>query len=411
VTSSSSFLLPLRGAIRNYAWGSRSFLAGLRGAAVPSTEPEAELWMGAHPAAPAQVRIGEHWLSLHEVIARDPACFLGAASVERFGLEAPFLLKILAIERPLSLQVHPDRTQARAGFQRERSAGLPLEAGSYRDPRHKPELIVALEPLTLLSGLLEPSEIRRRFAEAGISSLAAETDRLERGGPAAFRDFLAAWLGAKGAARARMIAEARRVAKSAERSVLGPDTPGHWVARLFELHPDDPAVLAPLALPLLRLAPGEGSFQPPRILHSYLDGAGVEVMANSDNVVRAGLTAKPVDTGELLEVVDVTPIAPSPIRATTMAGGAARYESAAEDFELWRLESRGGEPATMKDGATLVVGVCTSGGGRLRAPRRGESLDLESGGAFVARAGAGELEAAGDITLFAASLARPERDR
>jgi mannose-6-phosphate isomerase len=378
---------------------------------MPSAEPEAELWMGAHPAAPSQVLVGEHWVSLDEAIARDPTGFLGASSVERFGIEAPFLLKILAIERPLSLQVHPDRTQARSGFERERSSGMPLDRGSYRDPRHKPELIVALEPLTLLSGLLEPAEIQRRFAEAGIASLRAETDRLARGGAAAFREFLAAWLGISGAARARLLGEARRAAASAERSGLGPETPGYWVARLVELYPDDPAVLAPLAIPLVRLAPGEASFQPPRVLHSYLDGAGVEVMANSDNVVRAGLTEKPVDTAELLEVVDAAPLAPPPICATTITGGAARYAPPVEDFELWRLEPRSGERATMEGRATLVIGICTRGTGCLRAPRHGESLDLESGGAFAARAGAGEIEAMGDLTLFAASLARPEHHR
>jgi mannose-6-phosphate isomerase len=411
VTSFCPFLLPLRGAIKNYAWGSRTFLAGLRGAAAPSSEPEAELWIGAHAGAPAQVLVGERWVSLDEAIAHDPTGFLGASSVERFGVEPPFLLKILAIERPLSLQLHPDRVQARAGFERERAAGLRLDDGSYRDRGHKPELIVALEPLSLLRGLLEPAEIQRRFAAAGITSLAAETDRLARRGAAGLCDFLAAWLGITDSARARLLAEASRAAASAVSSGMGPETTGYWLARLVELHPEDPAVLAPLAMELVRLRPGEGSFQQPRVLHSYLDGAGVEIMANSDNVVRAGLTSKPVDIAELLAVVDATPVAPSSIRATTIAGGAARYSAAVEDFELWRLEPRGGEPATMEDGGTLVVGICTRGAGRLRAPRRGESLNLESGGAFAARAGAGEIEAAGDLTLFAASLARPERPR
>jgi mannose-6-phosphate isomerase len=411
VTSPGPFLLPLRGAIKNYAWGSRTFLAALRGEAAPSTEPEAELWMGAHHAGPAQVRMGERWVSLDQAIARDPGGFLGASSVERFGVEAPFLLKILAIARPLSLQVHPDRGQARAGFDRERAAGIPLQHGCYRDPRHKPELIVALEPLSVLRGLLDPAEIKLRFAEAGIDSFASETDRLARRGSAGMRDFLGAWLGASDGARARLLDEARRAAENATRSGSGPEIPAYWLARLLELHPEDPAVLAPLVLHLERLAPGEGSFQPPRVLHSYLEGVGIEVMANSDNVVRAGLTSKPVDLAELLEVIDSTPTAATPIRPTTIASGAARYESAVEDFELWRLEPRGGEPAAMEDGDTLVVGICTRGKGRLRAPRRGESLDLEAGGAFAARAGAGPVEAAGDLTLFSASLGRREHHR
>ena len=282
------------------------------------------------------------WQSLRELIERDPEGFLGAPSVERFGAEAPFLLKILAIDQPLSLQAHPDRTQAAAGFDRERAAGVGPDAGSYRDRRHKPELIVALEPLWMLRGLLEPAEIRRRFAEAGIASFAAETDRLASRGPDGLRDFLAAWFGVAGSARERLLDETRRAAAAARGAHLSRDQPGYWLARLSELHPADPAALAPLALHLVRLAPGEGSFQPSRILHSYLEGVGVEVMANSDNVVRAGLTAKPVDVRELLAVVDAMPTAPRLQTAVANARGAARYESKVEEFELWRLEAQTG---------------------------------------------------------------------
>jgi mannose-6-phosphate isomerase len=400
-----AFLLPLRGAIKNYSWGSRTFLARLRGDAVPSPEPEAELWMGAHPGGPARVWSEGQERSLLELIERDPADFLGASSVERFGVEAPFLLKILAIDQPLSLQAHPDRAQAAAGFDRERAAGIGLDEGSYRDRRHKPELIVALEPLWLLRGLLEPAEIQRRFAEAGIASLAGETDRLARRGPAGLRDFLAAWLGVAGAARDRLLDESHRAADAARRARLSRDDPGYWVARMSELHPEDPTALAPLAMHLLRLAPGQGSFQPSRILHSYLDGAGVEVMANSDNVVRAGLTSKPVDLDELLAVVEPAPTVALPMAPTAEAQGTARYESTAEEFELWRLEARPGSGATMEGRDAPAIGICTRGSGSIAAPGRGERLDLGSGTAFAARTGAGPLELLGDLDVFVASIA------
>ncbi len=408
------YLLPLRGEIKNYDWGSRTFLARLRGDAVPSSQPEAELWMGAHPAAPARVWSEGAWQSLRELIEGDPEGFLGTPSVERFGAEAPFLLKILAIDQPLSLQAHPDRAQAAAGFDRERAAGVAPGAGSYRDRRHKPELIVALEPLWLLRGLLEPAEIRRRFAEAGIASLTAEADRLASSGSDGLRDFLAAWLGVAGAARERLLDETRRAAAAARGALPSRDQPGYWLARLSELHPGDPAALAPLALHLVRLAPGEGSFQPPRILHSYLEGVGVEVMANSDNVVRAGLTSKPVDVGELLAVVDAAPTAPLAMKAAANARGAARYESKVEEFELWRLEARPGgaaSTASMERRGALAIGICTRGSGSLAAPGRGERLDLVSGGAFVARAGAGPLELEGDLDVSVASIGMEGHDR
>ena len=406
-----AFLFPLRGAIKNYTWGSRTFLARLRGDGAPSREPEAELWMGAHPAAPARVWSEGEWRSLRELIERDPQDFLGASTVERFGAEAPFLLKILAIEQPLSLQVHPDRTQAAAGFDRERAAGVPPDEGSYRDRRHKPELIVALEPLWLLRGLLEPEEIRRRFAEAGIASFAGETDRLARSGPSGLRDFLAAWLGVSGAARDRLLDETRRAADVARRARLSRDDPGYWLARMCELHPEDPTALAPLAMHLVRLSPGQGSFQPSRILHTYLEGLGVEVMANSDNVVRAGLTSKPVDLKELLAVVEVAPTAPLPMAAAADARGAARYESMVEEFELWRLEARLGTTATMEGRDAPAIGICTRGSGSVAAPGRDERLELGSGNAFAARAGAGPLELQGDLDVFVASIAMEDHGR
>jgi mannose-6-phosphate isomerase len=402
VTLGRPYLLPLRGPIKTYGWGSRTVLAGLSGRDAPAAEPEAELWLGAHPQGVAEVASGGAWVSLRDAIERSPVELLGAECVERFGAELPFLLKVLAIERPLSLQVHPDGGQAKVGFERERAAGRAPEDGSYRDPRHKPELIVALEPLWLLRGLLEPSEIQRRFAAAGIVSFDDETDRLAHRGVEGLRDFLAALLGLAGAKRARVLDQAR---VAVER--LAPENVLHWLARLLELYPDDPAALAPLFMHVIHLAPGQGIFQPPGVLHSYLEGAGVEVMASSDNVVRAGLTLKPIDIDEVLAIADLTPSPPAPIEPVAAGDhGVARYDSLAEEFELLRLEAAPSREVTLESPPTLLIGICTRGHGRLEAPGRGEGIDLSSGSAFAARPGAGRLRVAGDLCVYAATLAR-----
>jgi mannose-6-phosphate isomerase len=439
------FLLPLRGPIKRYAWGSRTALAALAGRP-PSAEPEAELWLGAHPDGSAEARWEGSWVSLRELIARDPAGMLGASVLERSGPELAFLLKVLAIELPLSLQVHPDRTRASEGFARERAAGTTGEARRYRDPRHKPELVVALDELWALHGLLAPDEIRRRFRDAGIAGLAPEMGRLARRGAAGLRDFVAALLGLEGDHRSRVLDEARAavagarrlgIAEGAGRGAIsapaaGPrfaprrDRPGaaasssperhddprdrveHWLGRLLDLHPEDPAALAPLFLGLVRLAPGQGLFQSPGVLHCYLGGAGVEVMASSDNVVRAGLTEKHVDVDEVLEVARFESAPAAVVAPSRLREGVTGWKCDAEEFELVRLdapfaEAAPGDAATLTLRAALLLGVCVRGEGRLSCPPSGEEIAVRSGAAFAVRPGAGTLRLEGDATLYAAA--------
>ncbi|HVR30228.1 MAG TPA: mannose-6-phosphate isomerase, class I [Thermoanaerobaculia bacterium] len=410
------FLLPLRGSIKTYAWGSRTVLAGLTGRTAPAHEPEAELWIGAHERGASEIVSNGAWVSLRETIARDPVGLLGASEVGRFGSELPFLLKLLAIERPLSLQVHPDRTEAAAGYERERAAGIAPEDGSYRDARHKPELIVALEPVWALQGVLEPDAIRGRFAEAGVVSFGRETERLARQGAAGLRGFLGTLLGLAGEKRSRVLAEARFAGERARRkaattrSAATPnedsrDDPLFWLGRLLELHPEDPAALAPLFLHLVHLAPEQGLFQAPGVLHCYLEGAGVEVMASSDNVVRAGLTAKPIDLAEILAVADTTPVEPVTIRPREVSPGVARYPAAAEEFQLLRLEATSLRAMALVAPEALLLGICTRGEGHIAAPSRGEALALTSGRAFAVRPGAGTLRLDGDLRVYAATTA------
>ena len=404
MTPRRPFLLPLRGPIKNYAWGSRTVLAGLAGRDAPALEPEAELWIGAHEQGSSEVAADGAWVSLRETIARDPVELLGASGVERFGSELPFLLKVLAIERPLSLQVHPDRRQAAAGYRRERATGVAPEEGSYRDARHKPELIVALEPLWALHGLREPDAIRRRFSEAGVDSFAREAERLEREGAAGLLDFLAELLGLSGEKKDRVLNEAR-IAAGATEAASSRDDPLFWVGRLLDLYPEDPAVLAPLFMHLVRLEPEQGLFQAPGVLHCYLEGAGVEVMASSDNVVRAGLTAKPIEVAEVLAVADTTPGEPISIAPREVSPGIARYPAAAEEFQLLVLETTNARSVSLAAPEGLLLGICTRGEGLIDAPSRGESLTLASGGAFAARPGAGALRLEGDVRVYAATIA------
>jgi len=373
----------LRNPIRAYAWGSCTALARLQGRPSPSAGPEAELWIGAHPAAPSSVVVEGGAVPLPEWIARDPARVLGSEASARFGGGLPFLLKILALARPLSLQVHPDAARARAGFARETRAGIPLDAPErcYREPRAKPELVCALAPFRTLAGFRPPAEILARFESLlptlppWLAPLRARPDAA--GWRAAFETLLRAAPGASG----ELVAEAARAA----RSRAGADGGLAWLPRLAELHPEDPAALAPVFLHEVALAPGEALFLPPGLLHCYLEGLAVEVMASCDNVVRGGLTPKPVDVTELLAVARFEADAPAPLLPRPVSPAEGVYPAPCAEFRLAALCPRGAPV----EGEGFAVVLCTEGAVRVRALGGGEPLEIGPGAALLVPASAG----------------------
>ncbi|MCU0669082.1 MAG: mannose-6-phosphate isomerase, class I, partial [Myxococcota bacterium] len=204
MAEASTQIAPLEGVIQSYDWGSHRFLAELRGETPPSARPEAELWLGAHPRGAARVATGAGGAApLDAWIARDPLAALGPDVAARFDARLPFLLKILAVERALSLQAHPDAAQARAGFEREALAGVAAAARLYSDASAKPELIVAWTPFRALCGVRAPDAVRALFTRAGLGDLAPAPGA---DGARWLRDFLARWLGPDAdGARARRI--------------------------------------------------------------------------------------------------------------------------------------------------------------------------------------------------------------
>ncbi|MFB0628595.1 mannose-6-phosphate isomerase, class I [Streptomyces sp. AB3(2024)] len=380
----------LTNTIRPYAWGSTTAIPALLGVE-PTGEPQAEMWMGAHPGAPSRLDRGAGWTTLSAVIAADPEGELGSAAVAKFGPALPFLLKILAAGAPLSLQVHPDLAQARAGFEDEERRGVPIDAGhrNYKDANHKPELICALTPFDGLCGFRPPREAADLLEGLGVDSLKPYVDLL-RAHPeeAALREVLTAVLAADREETARTVAE---TAAAAER-LGGPYAP---YAGLVHDYPGDPGVIAAMLLNHVRLQPGEAMFLGAGIPHAYLDGLGVELMANSDNVLRCGLTPKHVDVPELLKVVVFEPSAPGVLRPE---GGAEEvYETPVDEFRLSRFVlAPGGAPHTLPDAAPQVL-LCTAG-----APAAGE-LTLAPGESVFVPAGE-KVELSGSGTVFRATL-------
>jgi mannose-6-phosphate isomerase len=323
-------LLPLEGVVRHYDWGSRTFLAALRSrsgaTATTSAEPEAELWFGAHPSAPSVVRLGARDVALDTLIRQRPAELLGEAGA-RERAELPFLLKILAAEQPLSVQLHPDAPRARAGFAREEAAGIARDSPHrlFPDPNAKPEIACALTPFQALQGLRPPAEARALLASLACSETDALLARSAPEDPVALLETVLALDADRAVALAREAATAARRTPSAEAA---------WVVRLAEHFPEDPLVVAPLLLGLVELLPGDALYTPPGVIHSYLGGAVVELMGSSDNVLRAGLTSKHVDPEELLAALDRTPVGNRILSPSEAAGDAWRQYAGTAPLRL-----------------------------------------------------------------------------
>lgn len=386
-------ILPLRGAIQPYDWGSRTALAELLGRGCPSLRPEAELWLGAHPNGPAEVRVDGRWERLDVLIERSGDVLLGADAIGRFGRRLPFLLKVLAVERPLSLQAHPDAQRAAAAFEadRLREPALPRR---YADSYPKPELVHALTPFAALCGFRAAEASRAWLAEAGL----ADAWPLDEGRPhdGALRSFLAAWLRQPAAQREERIAGL--VAHAAARA--SGDPIAQRVTELAALWPGDPGLIAPVLMNAVALAPGEALFLRPGELHCYLSGVAVEIMAASDNVVRAGLTEKPVDVEELLAIAPCMP-GPAPIVAPTeRIAGETVFPTAAAEFELSRLEPEGREIPLRTRGPEVLL--CTSGAVQLSSAAGGASLG--QGASCLVPAAVLTYAVSGRGTLFRAAL-------
>ncbi|MFF5639595.1 mannose-6-phosphate isomerase, class I [Streptomyces sp. NPDC012825] len=314
--------------VRPYAWGSTTAIPALLGTA-PTGEPQAEMWMGAHPGAPSRTERGP----LDELIDADPVRELGERTVERFGPHLPFLFKVLAAGAPLSLQVHPDLDQARSGFAAEEAAGIPIDAPhrTYRDANHKPELICALTPFEGFCGFRAPADAADLIAALGVDALKPYVDLLHaHPEEAALREVLTALLTADPEETAHTVAEATAAADR----LGGAHAP---YARLAHHYPDDPGVVAAMLLHHVRLKPGEALYLGAGVPHAYLDGLGVEIMANSDNVLRCGLTPKHVDVTELLKVVRFEPADPAVLRPEASPSGEEVYETPTDEFRLSRF--------------------------------------------------------------------------
>jgi mannose-6-phosphate isomerase len=416
---------PLTGTVRPYAWGSRTVIAALQGRPAPTEGPEAELWLGAHPGDPSTVAGPDGPASLAALIADDPKGQLGDQVVAEFGMRLPFLLKVLAAEKPLSLQAHPDEEYARQAFAKQEAD--PEAPRNYTDAYHKPEMLVALTPFEALCGFRDPAVSADVLEALGIASLAPVVEALRDGDLRTAVRTLLTWpqadrpalVGAVAAA-ARRDGTAAAAGADPAMAVAGADPafavaagalPAAGAAGSFELaadlageYPSDPGVLVALLLNHVRLQRGEAIWMPAGNLHAYLRGAGVELMAASDNVLRGGLTPKRVDVGELLNVLRFEILDDPILRATPVGPGVVTWPVPVRDFALYRIELDGTRPPieVPAAGPRIVLGV--EGDVFVGESRDGTPVEITAGGAAYAPADAGPVKVAGTGTVFVAAV-------
>ena len=355
-------------------------------------------------------------------MAERPAETLGWAA-ERFGPALPFLLKVLTVARPLSIQAHPSSAQAAAGFAREQAAGIAPDAPNrnYRDRNHKPEVAVALEPYWQLSGFRPYAELVRHLEAIGSLPLQASIDALRhRPGEATVRSLMATALKLSEWQRADLVTCALQYAtgilraSSADAGARGPDEPAvaaaRWVQRLAASYPRDAGAISPYLLNLVHLAPGEGIHIGAGTLHAALQGTAVELQANSDNVLRGGITAKHIDVSELLRVARFAPQQAAVLNPPADANGERHYATPAAEFALSSVAldrlPPGSEFAATVDGPEVLLllhgdAVVTDAPGRSLHCRAGEAL-------FVPDA-VGGYRVRGAALLFRARVPEPER--
>jgi mannose-6-phosphate isomerase len=403
----------LRGALRTYAWGSRTAIAEFTGRPSPTAHPEAELWFGAHPGDPAFLETDSGEQSLLQTVRDDPEGQLGAAVRSRFGDTLPFLMKVLAAEEPLSLQAHPSARQALEGYAREDSLGIPVSSPirNYRDRSHKPELLVALDTFDALAGFRPAPRTVELMRALAVSDLDPYVGLLA-GQPDAdgLRALFTTWITAPqpdlDVLVPAVIEGAITYLRSGQKEFAAE---AKTVLELGERYPGDAGVLAALLLNRMVLRPGEGIYLPAGNLHTYLHGVGIEVMANSDNVLRGGLTPKHVDVPELLRVLDFTPAEESALHPNTIEDGMELvYDTPAPEFTVSVLRVNGDrlghevDAPARHDGPQILL--CTEGSAVVHAKSGAVTLQRGAAAWVAADDGPIRLVAQQPTKLFRATV-------
>ena len=416
-------VLTLQGVVQHYDWGGYNFIPDLLGMENATRRPFAELWIGAHAKAPSLADVEGTLEPLDQLIAEAPDAILGQAAKARFGSRLPYLFKILDVHKMLSIQAHPTLEQARRGFARENAEGIGLEAScrNYRDDNHKPEIGVALTEFWMLHGFRPLEQIAETFSQtpelgALMPDLAQRLVQAGRHGHEARRGLLRELYSTAMTMPQEQVDSVLNglLARLMTKRSADKNSADYWALRAAENFPlpdghRDRGIFSVYLLNLVHLLPGQGTFQPAGVLHAYLEGVNVELMANSDNVLRGGLTTKHVDVPELLNILTFEGGTPNVFSGEMVNSQERVYRTPAEEFELSRIglaaHSRYAGDAPYGPKALLVLdgSARVSAGGQCLSVERGSITFVPCGTQFV-------METRGEeLVVFQAGLPRHAR--
>ena len=393
----------LENPVQHYAWGSRSFIPDLLGEVSPAADPMAELWMGAHPKAPSSVKYDDKWLSLLDLIKQSPVDILGKDIAAKFDNKLPYLFKVLAASKPLSIQAHPSLKQAKEGFERENRLGIALDSPSrnYKDENHKPECICALTPFLALYGFRKISEIISLMEKICLKVLDKELNHLKRQlNSEGLKSFFHSLITMNNRRKKQIIEHAITNAQK-----LSEDNPCFkWMINLYKEYPDDMGIFAPILLNLISLKPGQALFLPSGELHAYLDGLGIELMANSDNVLRGGLTKKHIDVPELIRVLNFEEKEVDVLMPQKNKDCEGVYYSIAEEFILSVISDEKNISYTSPEKRSVEIILCADGKASVTDISINENITLTRGTSVIIPSSVKKYKIEGKATLYKASV-------
>ncbi|MGE5787163.1 MAG: mannose-6-phosphate isomerase, class I [Myxococcales bacterium] len=397
-------ILRLDNPIRDYAWGSHEAIAQFLGKPTPSLKPQAEMWIGAHTDDSSIVAVDGGATPLVWLLAENPENLLGRAVMKRFGNQLPYMMKVLAAASPLSLQAHPTIEQARVGYDDEERRGIPRQAShrNYRDRNHKPELIYALTPFEALCGFRSVASVLECMERLGSPEHLQLADRLRRdNGPTPLKALVEYLLVAPPGRHQKLVVN---TLAAAERRIAVNDPESdhlRWILELGRVYSGDVGIVTALLLNYIKLEIGQAIFLPARSLHSYLSGMGIEIQANSDNVLRGGLTPKHVDAAELLRVLNFEPGKPPFVSPKKLSEVEDVFLTPAADFRLSRIVLDG-NVELQPFGPELLL--CTEGSCEIIANGVSSPLTLDKGESVFISASSTNVRITGKATIFRATV-------
>jgi mannose-6-phosphate isomerase len=387
----------LKGKTLHYAWGGTEYIPTMLGIENPEHKPFAEYWLGAHPLAPAELMTPQGPVSLYSAIQEHPEELLSAGVYDRFG-GLPYLLKVQDVKDILSIQVHPNKSEAEKGFEREEAAGIPINSPqrNYKDRNHKPEMLVALSEFWLLHGFRPKAEIEHALGE--IPEFNVLLPYFKREGLKALYQFVMEM--EQPEINALLTNLIKREIRRKNDDQLTKAMPGWWIAKMFdnrEIGDIDRAVFSIYFFNIVKVNPGESIFQGAGVPHAYLEGHTIELMANSDNVLRAGLTPKHIDVPELMKHTIFESIVPDIRQGDPVLPGERIYPCPVPDFGIAKIELSGTVSYSGKADSLEII-IATEGGAFVNNTivlKRGEAVTIFAGGEYT-------IQASGNCTLFKA---------